>query len=308
MRPQRIFDHVEKVIWESHLLNEDQKREMCNRIFSVVNHTPRDTKKAQWTALHARILRVRKSMEANRHRWNPVLAPINEEYVSLLDRVAALVKYRSEEFPDQSITQYGAVWAKKNKELNRQLSIYGERNTKWQTWIPLDVRQAFRDKYETVRQKHDIKGSALVPFMPRHERLDTLAQIKRRRTDIDNTRRCAATSESTAPTLAKANTPYRALYLAACRQADMKLDAIVRELNDYRSPMLAPPTIPVNWRALLTPELRERLRHADEAPRATHIEGLTSFLDPVADADVADFQPEKEDTSAEDDADFEDMD
>jgi hypothetical protein len=97
--------------------------------------------------------------------------------------------------------------------------------------------------------------------------------LKRFRTFIDNTKATLADGPTEQPT---ATTLYGALHLAALRQFELALDKWEKDYDRNQSVALTDP-LPVNWHAMLSPTMRERIARAERDPTDIDNEGLSGF-------------------------------
>lgn len=149
----------------------------------------------------------------------------------------------------------------------------------WPSWVdPAKVA----DLLERFERAYDARGGGrgrrLVPFSTTSVAKSTERALMRHRAFIASQRKAIFSAD---PEADKANgrvhSAYGALHLCALRQAEMWLNDYERDVKKrLRHPVTDP--VPVNWLHLLTPDLRTRLKEADENPAAVTPTGLTSFL------------------------------
>jgi hypothetical protein len=155
-------------------------------------------------------------------------------------------------------------------------------NGSWQSWIPphliVELLKA-QDLAYTMRGAEPSRGKRAYLFVSATLKAKVDKQIKQAYSVLENVRRITRSDMNTSPAKAYGTTPFRALMLCAVRQAELNLGEIERELKRGTRPYWQA-AIPVNWRALLEPEMRARLRDADANPQAVDTSGLTSFYKP----------------------------
>jgi hypothetical protein len=273
-------------------LSESTKRELVNVIGSTRAQTKAERMPASWAKLRNTVIRVREGITGNRPRWRPVIAPLFQEYVEILNAVIALIDtqrtaYDSiEECSKHTVTRN----AQRAAEYPPRKSL-GERNTHWQSWVPPHVitglTQRVEQAYATAAHKNQLRGKRFIPFQPINERVVFTAQVARVRKAIENIRfRVRDDTAQHNPRTkgvehATGSTPYRALMLCACSQAARALSVIVKRVDSGAVPIYHPDAVvPVDWRALLSPELRARLSCAALFPNDVSTDGLDSFLSP----------------------------
>lgn len=228
--------------------------------------------RAYWQAMLAQVRYVRRTVLTNKARWPAEERPVYEDYVRVLDAIMARMdKARDTINPDTGLTFTPEEFA---------LTRVGKESkgaclpTRWQTWCPTEVALDLIRRMDVVRQGKKGRGHAL--FWTASDAKQLEAQAQRHRTTISNIRTSYATrwASDTEPL---SNHPYGALWLCAARMAERKL---VRLLNPASSegPMWER-VMPANFHALLTPEMRVRLRRSRVDPNDVDLTGLHDFYD-----------------------------
>lgn len=246
----------------------------------------------------------RRTVLGNKSKWRPELVHLYEHYISILDGIIAdvdacrAVMVRNPEDPNgpkipATLADITRISAKKNRQLcgddfdpdsERDIHVFMEppRTSVWTSWVsPIvvdHIATAFVDAYAACGAG---KGQRFRPFVTVETRRRRARQIAIHRTFIDNQRE-SIFKASPPDERGRVASLYGALHLTALRQAERMLDSI--EKPDYRStyaratrghPVLD--AVPVNWRHLLTPEMRKRLKAADEDPSSITPNGLDSY-------------------------------
>lgn len=286
-----MSDRIRNAIMSHPDVPESAKRELINVVTKARRKPKAQRASDEWSDLIYDVARARASISTNKARWNAALAPLMQEYVDLLARVIKLIRTQSLAYAtiDECAT---ATKEKNEKRVNLQELPLGERNHHWQSWVPphiavdlsLRVEQAYAERMKVGGK---LRGKRFYPFQPTYERVTLEKQIARARKAIDNLRYQARDDDGvtdkhrSGPGYATGSTPYRALILCACSQATRELKRIENDVDRGITPIYAA-TIPVNWQALLSPDLRTRLREASLNPNLVDTEGLDSFYVPTA--------------------------
>lgn len=250
------------------------QREVFNAVFAKAKGTP-ERVADDWAELRARVVRARRMLLTNSTKWAESITPLYREYADMLSTITdridqARLSLTSEGTPI-SLQQFTILRAAVNAQRLHDGKPEGVVcNRHWQTWVSKKVRDAFTTK---VEQHYDAQGGAktgnrFVPFLTREFKAENAQRYARITTAIKNMRRTIANC-GTAPPMA--DTPFAALHLAACRQAERMMWRAQTKAPDFSS------LAPVDWRQLLEPEMRQRLREAEADPRAVTLDGLRDF-------------------------------
>lgn len=281
MSKQSILTHVARCITSRADIPLATQRELMNDINKAVKGTivpPSD----EWAALVKRIQYDRRGLASNKKKWTPDLYAMYEAYINLMDQV--LVKVRIAKMKHHTLDAATAHAAQVNAQREaRGEPLNGTCTGVWQSWVPPRVKEQFTQQLEAAYARSSrTKGNRLVPFAPPILRRRVLGRLSNMRTTIERWRTLATSVPGNKNGLgAKGGTPYRALYLAACRMAERRLDVIEAELGTPARPWWDA-QIPVNWHALLEPEMRTRLHRAARYPDDVDLEGLRDFYEPPA--------------------------
>lgn len=285
-----ITNQISALIQSRTDVPEAAKRALINALVNVRRITPTQRAKGEWGDLVAAVTRARTSVLTNKARWHASLADLMQEYADILGRVINLIRTQSLAYP--TVAECAAATKIKNeKRINTGELPLGERNRHWQSWIPphvladlsLRVDKAYAER---LKSGGTLRGKRFRPFQPTYERIAFEKQVARTQKAIDNLRYQARDDQMqsvqgySSSSYATGSTPYRALILCACSQATRALKRIEVDVDRGITPIYAA-TIPVNWQALLSPELRARLRDASANPDLVDPEGLDTFYAPM---------------------------
>lgn len=247
---------------------------------------------ATWQSLLYSLRAVRANVQSNRSNWAPSMTPLYEEYITILSAIRERIeKARTTALKDDmgtlvpSLSQWTGIMAHKNKiRADDGRPSLGDCNTHWQSWVPPHVRREFWDKVrlEYARMGR-MQGNVFTPFLPRNIKTQTASRRHSLGVSIEGVfRACSAEApEGAAVSNLRANTPYKALYMTAARMAQREAGRLATLHTNDPMQMVDSP-YPINWKHLLTPQMRARLREADANPKAVSTDGLDSFYRPEA--------------------------
>lgn len=311
-----ITNQISALIQSRTDVPEAAKRELINALVNVRRITPTQRAKGEWGDLIAAVTRARTGVLTNKARWHVSLVDLMQEYADILGRVINLMRTQSVAYP--TVAECTKATKEKNeKRVNMMELPLGERNRYWQSWIPphvladlsLRVDKAYAER---LKSGGNLRGKRFRPFQPTYERIAFEKQVKRTQKAIDNLRYQARDDQMqsekgyASSSYATGSTPYRALILCACSQATRALKRIEVDVDRGILPIYAA-SVPVNWQALLSPELRTRLREASRNPDLVDPDGLDTFYAPMQGFSVSqgnEFAPpipeESEDTTDQD--------
>lgn len=214
-----------------------------------------------WEQLLRAVKHARSTHITNRKRWTPSQRPLFEEYEHLLDTI--ITRIQKAQLSGMSVAEYAAKVSADGK------TAAGERNADWGTWVPESVRDDFTKRvnlhYDRIGRS---RGSRLRPFLSKETLQHKEEMAKRMRTTIRTIRRLCSTVGCENGVDSTSDTPRGALYLCAARMAEIEM---FKRLKDNKA------DIPVNWRTLLTPAMRARLRDADDSPTTVDTSDLHHF-------------------------------
>jgi hypothetical protein len=248
---------------------------------------------AEFKTLAADVRRIRRGYVQNRHRRPEDMRTLYDRYEAVLDQViydiekASMALVKDPDNPEGprvplTLKRCAEIAAKRNAKLRAAGEPVGPACTSlWVTWVH---PQVIHDLVEDVQIAYDRTGrSQGNRFQPFNE-LSVRQSIKRaegiHRAFIAHQRARLYETDAEPTHAAKTGRvshPYAALHLCALRMAELWLDGYARDIKTkHKHPALNP--IPVNWLHLLTPEMRKRIRDADENPASVSRDGLDSFL------------------------------
>lgn len=265
-------------------IREDVKRELCNAINGNAA-----TPDAAWGTLLSSLMLARRALKSNRTKWPEYLRPLYEEYTLIMERVYERISRgaRIYEHPRDAqaaaktalVTKLRLEGPTKGRILPLALPV--RNGLQWPTWVPPAIASDFCQRVEAayVRNGH-LKGKKFTPFVTPSVRAYAHGQVERMYATLASIRRAARTDGGVKMSAATGNTPYRALILTAVRMAEREITQIKKELDAGTRPLYAP-GIPVNWLALLTPEMRTRMREGAKNPASVTTQGLDSYYAPV---------------------------
>ena len=281
-------------------MNPDNVRKAFNFIFAPSSKGRAETNaELVWDSLLKDIRAAINGVATNRTKWKAEYRDAYEDYLTVLrqtkvdiETARATVMMRDPDNPDgpRLPATVGDIH-RRAVARNKKLGIDGPTcGMAWQTWVEPGVRAALTQRFERIHQLELAgKGTPPRPFMGDNIRRNAREMLAKHRTMIDNTRATLADGPTEHPT---STTLYGALHLAALRQFEIALDRWATEFKRNQHIALAEP-LPVNWHAMLTPTMRERLRRAEKDPTDIDRQGLDSFYvekgeppaAPTADAD-----------------------
>jgi hypothetical protein len=260
----------------------DKQREIMNEAFgmtasAVAKHRKEASYIAQsWVSTLEPLRKYRRTLAGNKAKWPEDMRAIYDSYLRVVDAVLLKMHAASEERTLADETARAAlVNARRLKEGQPSL---GTRDKRWQSWVPPHIRDQITQDFETAYAKSSRKGgNRMTPFITHDMRSGSDMRVRRIKGVIQSVRDHMRTPSQSGD---YAHTPYRALYLAAARQAERALAVCLAAHKLCKSNVYDKP-VPVNWTHLLTPEMRQRMRDADRNPDAVSIEGLTHFYYPL---------------------------
>jgi hypothetical protein len=230
---------------------------------------------------------AKRAILSNKSKWPDELAVPYTRYIDCIQDVIGAVDsarralLKNPDDPDgpripASLSRITEIAAKRVKKAQAN----GEPtpplcNAGWPSWVDPTLRQSIIDEFDrayTLMGRG--RGRRFIPFATTSIIKDMDRAIIRHRKFIDDQRAVVADRPNTT-----GSTHYRALHLCALRMAEMWLDTHEREIKARtRNPATHP--VPVNWMHMLTKDMRERIRAADENPADINPMGLTSFFNP----------------------------
>lgn len=268
------------------------QREIMNEVFMRQSETHTAVKdEITWVSLIHEVQDSIASLTSNRSRWPKHMAPLYEEYRQIMhDTRADIIATRTTLLPDPdnpkgakvpaTLKLVRALAARRNDKLRKAgAPLMPACGDHWPSWVSPDKVRDLTTRFERA---YDLngggRGKRLIPFATTSVTKTLNRTIARHRAFIEAQREAILAADPEADREHKrVHSRYGALHLCALRQAEMWLDTYERELrNRTKHPVLDP--VPVNWQHLLEPELRTRVRDADENPASVTPEGLTSFL------------------------------
>jgi hypothetical protein len=264
----------------------DKQREIMNAAFGLTASAtarlrPKTSHIAQsWVSTIEPLHAQRRILSSNSRKWPADLRPVYEKYLALIDAVLMKMRAAAESgtLADET-ARIALVNAERKKDGRPSL---GARDKRWQSWVPPHIRTQITEEFEIAYIKAGrTKGNRMTPFVTHAIRAASAARAERLKASIKLTRNMHRTPYHTGD---YAHTPYRALYMAAARMAERTLAQLVIKHKQCKANVYDAP-IPVNWKHLLTPEMRKRLDAADKNPDATTLDGIESFFYPLKDAD-----------------------
>lgn len=269
-------------------LDPNVKRSIINDVFSPASALAERLKREEnFDALRDDLRAVLRSTQSNRTKWPPELVHLYEQYLAVVRTALNTVDYmRTKMLPDPANPQGPRIPAtlarttERMRVLNEKHRAKGEPlepacNANWVSWVDPNKRDALIADFSMayVRMGRG-KGRRFIPFATTAVSKDMQRAITRHRRFIEDQRDVVSDRPNNT-----GSTHYRALHLCALRMAEMWLDSYERDIKSHeRHPATHP--VPVNWMHLLTKEMRERIRAADEDPASVSPMGLASFYNP----------------------------
>lgn len=266
----------------------DKQREIMNAAFGMTASAtarmrPKTNYIAQsWVSTLEPLRKHRRTLAGNSAKWPADMRGTYLTYLGVIDAVLMKMNAAAENGTLADETARAAlVNAQRLKEGRTGI---GTRDKRWQSWVPPHIRDKITQDFEVAYiTSGRTGGNRMTPFITNEIRRASTARSKRIKASISAVRAMCRTPHQNGD---YAHTPYRALYLAAARMAERALaqrDAAHKlcKANVYDKP------IPVQWKHLLTSEMRTRLSVADLYPDAVSTEGLGQFYYPIPDPDGA---------------------
>jgi hypothetical protein len=291
MPKEKTIDRAVRIIQSSADIEPHVVLRVCNELGrNVIPHEQLYAR--EWAALIKHTRHVRRSLTGNRHQWNVDAAPLYAEYVGLMDAVlariqAAQLTYASIEQCTNAARQRAA-----DKGLIGQMTKlrgptvvpytlpeYAQCNKQWPTWIPPRVIADFLLRLEAHYALKGLKGSVgkrLRPFTTVADCKAVDERAKNLSTALRRMRSLYVIGGNDKAYAHRGDTPYKALMLTAMRQAERTLERIQSELRSGVRPYWDS-QVPVDWRALCEPAMRQRLRDADKHPENLTLDGLGDY-------------------------------
>jgi len=276
---------------EVHGLREDIQRKIFNYVFAPkAGSRKRVATEMTWEQLKRDIRGAIASTASNRRNWRADYVDIFEDYLKLLRQTRDTIEstWATAMMPDPDakgnpdaprVPASVAEISRRARLMNQKNGIDGPTcSTMWQTWIDPAARHAIERRFDDAFiAATGGKGTKPRPFLATNVRRVTKTQLTRLRAFFANQRRILADPDVTArDDTPLATTPYAALQLAAIRMAERAVDAWEQTRAIDAMHALSDP-LPVDWRHLLEPAMRERLRKADEQPQLVDLEGIRDF-------------------------------
>lgn len=230
-------------------------------------------------------------LTSNRSRWPAHMVPLYEEYRQIMhDTKAEIIATRATLLPDPdnpkgarlpaTLDVVRKLAARRNDKLRKTgAPLMPACTDHWPSWVSPAKVSDLIERFERAYDLHGGgRGKRLIPFATTTVTKSLNRTIVRHRAFIDSQRNAILAADPDADREnGRVHQRYGALHLCALRQAEMWLDNYEREVRKRtKHPVLDP--VPVNWLHLLEPELRRRVRAADENPAGVTPEGLGSFL------------------------------
>ena len=269
------------------------QREVFNAVFfrlSAENVAIKE--EAAFNALLSEVRAHRRSVRSNKLKVDPAIRHLYDEYVVLVEGAiadiegAAVMLLKNPDDPTgprvpatlARITEMAARRAKHAKDTH--LPPTPLCNASWPSWVDPTARRNIIDAFDVAyTQLGRTRGRRFIPFTTTSLVSATNRQIIRHRKFIESQR--AALAATPAPAAGTGNSNhdlYRALHLCALRMAELWLDGYERDIKKGFKNMRTDP-VPVNFRHLLTNELRARVRASVADPTAPiDPTGLASFI------------------------------
>ena len=255
---------------------------IINGLYGTTETRSKHNADTSWEPLLHCLRTDKSNVQSNRNNWAAGMAPIYDEYIGLLSAIRERIE-KARSAPDTpKLAQYTQqILTKNRKRATDGKPSVGDCNANWASWIPPHIRKAFADRvaFKYIEMGRS-GGTMFTPFVTRalkqriRMRVDTL-----RSTMLDTRRACSCEAGThVAPDNWAANTPYKALYLAAVRMAERELYRRT-VMHEHDGLTMLDVTIPVHWKHLLTAEMRARLLAGDDMPFAVTLDGLDNFYD-----------------------------
>ena len=250
----------------------------------------------EFRTLIAEVRRIRRGYVQNRNhrRDHPEeLRALYDRYEAALDQAiydidkARMTLVKDPDNPEGprvplTLKRCAEIAAKRNAKLRANGEPVGPACTSlWVTWVHPQVIHALVEDVQIAYDRMGrSQGNRFQPFNELSVRQATTRAAGIHRAFIKHQRARLYETDADATHAAKTGRvshPYAALHLCALRMAELWLDGYARDIKaKNKHPALNP--IPVNWLHLLTPEMRKRIRDADENPASVSRDGLDSFL------------------------------
>lgn len=231
---------------------------------------PKAPRDAQWDALIGAAKAERRRLKSNLDKREPGHKPLHEAYIALLDRVVQdMQEAQLRGTPAQATAAAARINAERMASGKNSGATWG---STWQSWVPPNIRTRFEQEFDKAYGAVARKGGRFVPFAPPGMKKQDAQHVKSLRETFARIRGLMDPLKTGA-----AETPYRALWLCAVRQAELALDRWVKGCADGTVDRVSTP-LPVNWAHLLDSAMRHRLREAAQQPALVSAEGLSGFL------------------------------
>ena len=226
---------------------------------------------------------AKRGFVANRAKWRTLDTAIYQEYVDVLSTAIALIE-RAQGTLDSNgqpitLAAFTAFMAERSKK--KAVGTVAVCDARWQSWIPAQTRADYIDRLQLhYAQTDSRKGRRFLPFDPKPAMAQAQTNMNRLRASIASVRRVVWTDDKQPMQFdSRANTPFKALWLTAARMAEVAINRMEGDIKTGVIDVVENP-VPINWLALLTPEMRARLRDAKQNPAGVSAEGLKSFYAP----------------------------
>lgn len=270
---------------------EHVRRAVYNDVFTKSKANAVLIDENSWDSLIAGLQHSIFNLTSNRSRWPADMSALYEQYLRIMRDVRADIDVHRAKMLDDpdgpagtkvpaTLALVTAAATKENAALLKQGKPIGpRRGTHWPTWVdPAEARELVSKFEQAYAVRGLSRGKRLVPFATTSIAKETNRTILRHRKFIEDQRDAVLNADPHADRVnGRVSTHYGALHLCALRMAEMWLDNYERDVKKrLRNAALDP--VPINWGHMLTKEMRQRIKAADENPGMVTPEGLTSFL------------------------------
>lgn len=248
----------------------------------------KDNRKA-WTGLIQSARHARNTTNTNRPRWSPNVIPIYEEYLTLIDTmIARMEKARDTIDPDTGHLHTPETFARTRIGKEDKGACLPHR---WQTWCPPQVAANIVHRMDVARQ--GLHGRPHALFWPASDAKAFDAQAHRHRVTIKKLRhQFASRWEGSQDDEPLAPTPQGALWLAAARMAELRLNQLTSPKANTTLGPIWTRVIPANFYALLDAPMRRRLREMARNPDSVLLDAsLRQYYDQLAHVTADPTQP-----------------
>lgn len=275
---------------DRHRIAPHTQREILNDVFSPTSDlTPILKDEVSWDSLIEGAQHSIFVLTSNKSRWPPDMAHLYEEYRSLIHATKTFIERERARYVDDpdnpgakiplTLQRAGEIAAAANRKAAREnqprVPACGPH---WPSWVKPEAAADMLSRFDVANTaRGPSRGKRIVPFATAAVTRDMKRALARHRKFIEDQRAVVSDRPN-----GMGSTHYRALHLCAMRMAELRLDQYERDVKArVRNPAFSP--IPLNWMHLLTKEMRERVRAADEDPASVSPVGLHSFYDDTGD-------------------------